>query len=213
MNGTEPHLDDVAALYALGALDERERRDVERHVAECDRCARQLGEAERDVTLVAASQPQYAAPAALQRRVARALQPATVATWPAAVAAALLVGLLPAAYFWQQDRAMHAVMAADSQALSRLATTPHRSATFSPLPGGSTASVMYGRDGSWYVIVVADSAKALSVAWMHDGRRTMLGTAAPHGDVAMLYLPSSHRMDRLALMDGDTVVAEAQLAY
>ena len=131
----------------------------------------------------------------------------------ATLAAAFVVGFFPAAYFWQQGRAMHAAMRADSQALSRLVTTAHRSAAFSSMRNGSTASVMYGRDGSWYVVVVAHPAKALSVAWIHDGHQTLLGTAAPQGDVAMLYLPSSHRMDRLALMDGSTVVAEAQLAY
>jgi hypothetical protein len=29
----------------------------------------------------------------------------------------------------------------------------------------------------------------------------------------MLYLPKSHRMSQLALVEGDRVVAEAQLAY
>jgi hypothetical protein len=29
----------------------------------------------------------------------------------------------------------------------------------------------------------------------------------------MLYLPKSHRMNQLALVDGQEVVAEAQLAY
>jgi hypothetical protein len=130
-----------------------------------------------------------------------------------AVAAALVVGFLPAAYWWQQDRTMRAVMASDSAALSRLANAPHRSAAFTPMPDGSTASVMYGHDGSWYVVVVAHPAKALEVCWMHGGRQIALGTAVPHGDVATLYLPKSHRMDRLALMDGATMVAEAQLAY
>jgi hypothetical protein len=41
----------------------------------------------------------------------------------------------------------------------------------------------------------------------------MLGNAVPNGNVAMLYLPKSHRMDRLALMDGDRVVAEATLSW
>jgi hypothetical protein len=48
---------------------------------------------------------------------------------------------------------------------------------------------------------------------MHDGEQTMLGQAVPHGDVAMLYLPKSHRMDQLALMDGAQVVAQASLRY
>jgi hypothetical protein len=210
---SEPHLGDLAELYALGALDERERRDAERHVYECNECMQRVAEAEGDVALLAASQPQYAVPASLGWRVEDGLRPQGVNPWLAAVAAALVIGLAPAAYFWRQEQTMHVSMAADSQALNRLATTPHRSAAFSPMPEGATANVMYGRDGSWYVVVVAHTSKALAVAWMHGGRQTVLGTAVPHGDVAMLYLPSSHRMDRLALMDGGAVVAEAQLAY
>jgi hypothetical protein len=206
------HLGDVAELYALGALDERERRDAERHASHCVQCMRRLAEAERDVAQMAASQAQYSVPASLSLRVENALRPRALRPW-LAVAAALAIGFVPAAYFWRQDQAMHATMAVDSQALDRLATAPHRSVAFSALPEGGRAHVMYGRDGSWYVVVVAPAPKALTVAWMHDGRHIALGTAVPLGNVAMLYLPSSHRMDRLALMDGATVVAEAQLAY
>jgi hypothetical protein len=213
MNGSERHLDDVAALYALGALDDPQRRDVERHVVGCDRCAARLGEAERDVAQLAEAEIAHPAPSDLASRLASIVQPPIVASWVVAVAAALVIGFLPAAYLWQQDRAMHAVMTSDAQVLSRLATAPHRSAAFSPMPGRSTARVMYGPDGSWYVVVVAHPAKALDVCWMHGGRQVVLGTAVPRGDVATLYLPKSHRMDRLALMDGETVVAEAQLAY
>jgi anti-sigma factor RsiW len=212
MNGFE-HLGELAELYALGALDARERDDVERHLARCAQCVRRLAEAERDVAVLAASQTQYAAPPTLESRLRRAVRPHAFPAWAAAVAAAFVVGFAPATYFWQQNEAMHALMTADSAALSRIATAPHRAVAFSPMPGGSNASVMYGPDGSWYVVVVAHVSKTLTVAWMHDGRQTVLGTAVPHGDLAMLYLPSSHRMDRLALMDGTAVVAEAQLAY
>jgi hypothetical protein len=60
---------------------------------------------------------------------------------------------------------------------------------------------------------VRGASKPLSVAWMHDGQQTMLGSAVPKGNVAMLYLPKSHRMDHLALMDGDRVVGEASLSW
>ena len=66
---------------------------------------------------------------------------------------------------------------------------------------------MYAPDGSWYVVVIRNATKALDVVWMHDGERSMLGRAMPVGDVSTLYLPKSHRMDTLALMDGDRVVA------
>ena len=108
---------------------------------------------------------------------------------------------------------MHESMVAENAAIKQLAAGPFRTAAFAAMSDGSDARVMYSPDGSWYVVLVRGATRALQVAWMHDGERTMLGTAQPHGDVAMLYLPRSHRMDQLALVDGPTVVAEAQLAY
>lgn len=209
------HIEEQAELYAIGALDDSERRAVEAHVAECEACVQRLSIAEDAVAEMEVARAQHRPPAQLQRRV-RAIALRSGPRWPSfvpAVAAALILGLLPSAYFWQQSRAMHAAMLADADAMNRLATAPHRSAAFSEMSDGSAATVMYGPDGSWYVVLVRGASHALSVAWMHDGRRTMLGTAEPHGDVAMLYLPKSHRMDQLALMDGERLVAQAQLAY
>jgi len=209
------HLDEAADLYAIGALDDAERDAVDRHVAGCNACARLLGAAEDRVAVLVASEVQHVPPAQLERR-GNALvrrEPPRWRAFGAAVAAALIVGLLPSAYFWQQNQSMHAAIVAQTEAMNRVALMPHRSDAFSEMSDGSAARVMYAPDGSWYVVMVRGTSKALSVAWMHGGQRTMLGTATLHGQVAMLYLPRSHRMDQLALMDGERVVAEAQLAY
>jgi 3-methyladenine DNA glycosylase Mpg len=108
---------------------------------------------------------------------------------------------------------MQDAMLSQSAAIDRVATAAHRTASFRPASGTLAANVMYASDGSWYVIVVHGAQHALQVAWMHDGAQTMLGDAVPHGRVAMLYLPRSHRMEQLALMDGQRIVAQAQLAY
>jgi anti-sigma factor RsiW len=213
------HIGDDAALYALGILDEVSRRRIDAHVATCDACAAQLGEAEMEIAALAAAEPQYqlpagfAAPAAPQS--ARAKPRARPAWFPSAVAVAavLVFGFAPSLYMWQQNRAMHDSMLAENAAIKQLAVGRFRTASFAAMSDGSDARVMYSPDGSWYVVLVRGATRALQVAWMHDGERTMLGTATPHGDVAMLYLPRSHRMDQLALVDGPTVVAEAQLAY
>lgn len=210
------HLDEETAdLYAIGALDDSERAGVDRHTEECDACARLVGAAEERVATLAQADAQHAPPAQLARRIGSIVRPesSSARTSFLAIAAALVIGLLPSAYFWQQSQAMHAVVLADDDAMNRLASMPHRSAAFSEMGGGSAARVMYAPDGSWYVILVRGATRALSVAWMHDGQKTMLGTTTPRGQVAMLYLPKSHRMDQLALMDGEQVVAEAQLAY
>ena len=213
------HIGDDAALYALGILDEVSRRRIDAHVAACDSCAAEIGNAEAEVATLAAAETQYRPPAAFAAPAAPPIarpKPRARPSWfPMAIAAAavLLFGVSPFMYMWQENRAMRESMVAENAAIKQLAAGPFRTAAFAAMSDGSDARVMYSPDGSWYVVVVRGATRALQVAWMHDGERTMLGTAQPHGDVAMLYLPRSHRMDQLALVDGPTVVAEAQLAY
>ena len=217
------HVEESAALYALGALPDDERAVIDAHLRECSACTKAVAAAEDDVAQIVSMEPQHSVPLALDARIDRLVQPRSLEAmrrsrriaWPyaAMVAAALLVGLLPSAYFWTENRAMHGAMLAQSNAMGRLAAAPHRTAHFRPATASPSAEVMYAPDGSWYVVVVRGASKSLSVAWMHDGVHTMLGSAVPSGNVAMLYLPKSHRMDRLALLDGDRVVAEATLSW
>jgi hypothetical protein len=211
---TYGHVGEFAELYALGALDERERAAVETHLVACEPCTRLVGAAESHVALIASLEPRREAPPALDRRVHSTLYAQRIAwRFPAAVAAALVVGLAPSLYLWGQERAMHRAMFATDSAMARLASAPHRTASFGASAGGPAGQVMYAPDGSWYVVVIRNATKALDVVWMHDGQRSMLGRAMPVGDVSALYLPKSHRMDTLALMDGDRVVAQATLTW
>lgn len=217
------HIDDRAELYALGALDPAENATIETHLRECSSCAQSVGSAERDVALIALRETRRNAPPELAARIERSLDAKRMTplrrpdrhAWPlgAALAAALFVGLLPSAYFWSEYRAVHGAMLAQNAAMARLASATYRTARFRAARGTSPAAVMYAPDGSWYLVVVRNSSRTLSVAWMHDGERTMLGSAVPHGNLATLYLPKSHRMDRLALMDGNRIVAQATLSW
>lgn len=218
MNG---HIGDDAALYALGALDAREQRAVEEHAARCAPCAERLAAVSDDVAAMASLEPQHAAPPALGARIAATLERggATaikrpgITRWSAAFAAAaalIVLAVAPSAYLWQQNRSMHETMLAESAAMARIATSPHRTVAFASI---TNARVMYGPDGSWYCIVVRGIHAPVQVAWKHGGSMTMLGTAVPHGDVAMLYLPKSHRMERLELMEDSNVMGEAQLIF
>jgi anti-sigma factor RsiW len=223
MNGA--HVEELAPLYVLGLLDAREAERLEAHLLDCARCAELVARAEADVAVLAASEPQRDAPPELMLRIERTLRrdddaiaaPAkrrpSVRLLAAAVAAAFVLGIIPAAYFWGANRSLQNTLVADSAAMRRLAEAPHRVATFVSPQGSATAKVMYGNDGSWYVVMVPEATKPMRIAWMHDGRQTVLGDAMPYGRMALLYLPRSHRMDRLALMDGETIVAEAQLSY
>jgi anti-sigma factor RsiW len=202
------HLGELAALYALGILEPSEQRNAEEHLTHCDACRRLLAQAEADVAAMAASQPQFEPPVALRaphtqpRRVPRA------GMWLAA-AAAVAIAVLPSGYLLVQNLAMRQTEVADAQAMARLTTGPHRTATFA----GTDAQVMYAPDGSWYCIVIRGATAPLHVMWPHDGTQTMLGTAMPHGDIALLYLPKSHRMNQLSLMKDGQVVGQAQLVF
>lgn len=218
----DEHVGELAELYALGALDEGERAAVDRHLIRCSVCAQSVAAAERDVALIASLETQYSAPVELQARIehivrarSSAIAPLSQRAWafPAAIAAALVVGLLPSIYLGMENRAMHGEMLAQNAAMERVVAMPHRTVAFTPMPGGPAARVTYAPDGSWYIVMVSSVSKPLAVVWMHDGERSMLGHASPRGNVAMLYLPKSHRMDKLALMDGDRVVAEAALSW
>jgi hypothetical protein len=202
------HIGDNAALYALGLLGERDGAEVVAHAATCDPCARLLAQAEDDVAAMAAAEPQYEVPAGFAPRPVAA--PIARRSWYApalAFAAALLLAILPTSYLITQNRAMHASMVY-ADAVERMMSSPHRTVAFK----GSNAMVMYGTNGSWYCIF-AKGAQNLHVAWIHDGQTTMLGTMVPHGDVALLYLPKSHRMDQLAIMSDGEMVAQANLVF
>lgn len=208
------HLGEMAALYALGALDERERRAVEDHLDICDACRRLLAQAEADVTTVELARAQFEPPATLAARISHTIAPPSAPRagrgWTAAIAAAVVLTLLPAGYLLRENTTMHADMATDAQALARVAASPHRVARFS---GGMDANVMYGSDGSWYCVVIRGARAGMDVVWPHDGEQTMLGRAMPHGDVALLYLPKSHRMDRLTILEDGRIVGQAQLVF
>jgi hypothetical protein len=208
------HLGENSALYALGLLDEPERIDLERHLEGCDACRRLVAQCESDVTEIAAAQPRLQAPPQLLKRLG------TIAGGPPprrlrapsylAVAAAFVIALLPSAYFFQENLRMHDAMGMDSEVMSRL-SSPHRTVAF--LGRGPEAQVMYGPDGSWYVVVVKHALGPVRVMWAHDGVETDLGQAVPRGDVAVLFLPRSRPMHQLALASGGQVVSQAQLVF
>ena len=207
---TTSHIGDDAALYALGLLDDNERAAIDAHAATCAACAQLLAQACDDVThmVEATSLPPANATRTTARRPAR-WQYAMSGAWLPAIAAAILIFLLPSAYLLRENIAMHDTMVAESQAMERMASSPYRAVAFN----GMDAKVMYGTDGSWYCVVVHGAKAPVDVAWMHDGTKTMLGTAVPHGEVAVLYLPKSHRMDQLALVTGDRMMGQAQLIF
>ena len=212
------HLDaDDAALYALGTMDDVSRRYADRHVPACPTCSRLVGEAEGDVAVLAAAEPAYQLPPDLVR-FPRAQPPARI---PGIGGLGLRGRRLPGRhassrrYPWEQNRQMQAADHRDAQMVARLGDpASFRTAEFRGLAGGANARVMYAADGSWYLVLVRG---ASPTQCRSPGCTERTGPCSERpmaeGEIAMLYLPKSHRMDQLALMDSGQVVAEAQLAY
>jgi len=216
------HIDELAELYAVGSLDEFESARVDRHVAQCVPCATRLHEAQTTVAALAQAQavPAHEPPAALRARLDRSLNAASrrgILTWhpfAAAVAAAIILALIPTFVAVDRNSALLA-MRQDERALARLASagTQIDHAQFMSGARPMNAKVLYGPHGDWYYVVVMHPHPGMQVAYVHGGRMEMLGTVAMHGESGTLYLPVNHKMDELALVEGNAVVADAHLVY
>ncbi len=208
MNQTRTtHLDEAAELYALGALQDAERAAADAHLAECDMCARRVGEAEATVAALDATEMQV--PSRLDRRMRASLRtPASVRFFYPLVAAALILGLLPSAAFWQRDRDLRAADAARGPALAALVNSHFLHAQFVKLaPDAPSAKVIFARSGAWFYVIALTN-RTLSVA--ADGRR--LGELTGSGGERTLFVAHPPKTQPLFLVDGSRTVARAAVA-
>lgn len=216
------HVEESAELYALGALDDYEIARVHHHMRTCASCAARVAEAEEAVASMAQAQtlPHAAAPASLDERLHRSLEaraPRTAARygWIGAIAAAIVLGFVPA-WFAARLTVAPPMQTQDQLALAHIAAagTGVDHAQFMAAPQTPMdAKVLYGPHGDWYYVVVMHPHAGMHVAYVHGGRMEMLGSIAMHGESGSLYLPVNHKMDELALLEGDRVVASAHLVY
>jgi anti-sigma-K factor RskA len=214
------HIEELAELYAIGSLDRQEREQVERHVAGCARCASRLDEAERAVAEMAAGQPQYEPPSALRERLRASVAPPRARAaqhWGLvglAFAAALAIAFIPTWLAVDRTRVVSQAMRQDERALAQLAKAQaFNRADFMARNKPMDAKVLYGTKGDWYYVIVMHPRPGMQVAYVHGGRMEMLGTVAMHGESGTLYLPVNHKMDELALLEDNKVVADAHLVY
>ncbi len=212
------HVDDLAELYALGSLEDLDRARVERHTSSCAACAERVSEAEESVTRIAELQTMHEAPPGLRTRLHSSLalahlRHAWVRSIPAAIAAALVLALIPTWVAVDRTRTV-AAMHQDEQALAKIASAPFARAQFmSPRNAPMDAKVLYGMHGDWYYVVVMHPKPGMQVAYVHEGKMEMLGTVATHGASGTLYLPVNHKMEELALVSDGAVIGDAHLAY
>lgn len=212
------HVGELAELYAIGSLDDSDRARVERHASSCAICAGRVADAEESVTRLAELQTMHEPPARLRTRLHSSLaaahkRHAWARTVPAAIAAALVLALIPTWVAVDRTRTV-AVMRQDEAALAKIAAAPFAHAQFmSPHNRPMDAKVLYGMHGDWYYVVVMHPKPGMQVAYVHEGKMEMLGTVAMHGVSGTLYLPVNHKMEELALVSNGAVVGDAHLAY
>ncbi len=131
-----------------------------------------------------------------------------------AFAAALAIAFIPTWVAVDRTRVVSQAMRQDERALARIASVPEfNRAAFMANNKAMDAKVLYGTRGDWYYVVVMHPKPGMQVAYVHDGHMEMLGTVAMHGESGTLYLPVNHKMDELALLEENTVVARAHLVY
>ena len=161
------HVAELAELYALGTLDEKQRRQVDAHVQSCAPCAQRVGEAEAVVAeLVAAQQPC----ARLDRRVRGSLRSRTpLGRLAPLLAAAFVLGLLPTLWF-ARNAATQADFGADrAQTIVALLHSHFVHTEFHPLaPDAPRAKVIYTRTASW-CFVIAQTDRAYHLVGERDG--------------------------------------------
>jgi hypothetical protein len=122
--------------------------------------------------------------------------------------------LLPMGYVLHENGAMHDAMSANAAVMARLASADTSRSAFAPMHGAPvSARVYYSGKGDWYCVMVAHPQHPMQVAYVRDdGSMEMIGNVTM-GPTGMAVMPINHKMRKLALLDGTTVVAEAELSF
>lgn len=207
MNDTRnAHLEEEAELYALGALPHAERTAAEAHIAQCEPCARRVGDAEEALASLVRPQPPSSQ---LDRRVHAifARRGSGVRFYPL-VAAILLVALLPGAFFWQRNRDLHASDALNRQAVAAMVGSHFLHAQFVKVAADAPpAKAIFARNGAWiYVIAVTDRDLTLGAGGL------VLGRLSGTGSERAIFVEHPPASKSLVLSDGSRVLARAAVA-
>jgi len=183
MNNVTSHIDDDADLYALGALDADERATVDRHLATCSACRARVGEAEATVHALALEYHEIVPPVALDRRISQRFERRAPAYWWTAVAAALLIGLLPSVPLVLEHTAQqHANTQRDAAAIALLNSHfAHAQFVAIGASGLPSSKVIFARNRDWMYVMVSGSHAYDVEGVLQNGSAVPLGVTVPTG--------------------------------
>jgi hypothetical protein len=194
------HIGDTAELYAIGALSEEERVDVDAHVAQCNECLRRVGEAEETVLAL----ERVNMPAGSSLRPGNVLpftqRRGSSSWWVAGVAAAAAFVL----GFALPHRPPQTEIATLAMLHSHFAHAQFVGT------GAPTAKVLYARDRSWYYVIVSGSHN-YDVYGIRDGQSINIGTTQPKRDTSDLFVKPLSRFDKIELRSAGRVVETAAI--
>ena len=178
---------DLAAAYAVDALEPEEQRAYESHLARCPRCQEEVAGFSKAVSALAFAAPPAEPPPALRGRILAAagadqsnvvqLRPrwAVPALAAAAVAACTAIGL----GVWAQN--LHSRLGSATSALQSL-----------PLSGAATGAVVLGRGGEADLVISglprAPSGKTYEVWVIHGAVAQPAGLFVPKTATAVVRL-------------------------
>lgn len=192
MNDHQQHVDDDAALYALGMLEDADRARIDAHVRRCAACAARLGEAEAGVAALAEAEAASGARRAAPR----------FAAWGALAAAFVLA--VTSAVLGAQNAALRADVASDGAVLGTLVRSHFLHAQFvAPSGAPIAAKVIYERGGAWYEILALGAGPGWQVTAIgRDG--APLAVRAPfaaRGETAVAFVRDAGPLRELRLSD------------
>jgi len=214
MKNSTYHAGEMAELYALGSLSAEETEQLQRHVVQCAECRKRVSDAEQAVTaMIEADEVPGEAPAVLHRLFAQPLRPRRAfvpAAW-GALAAALVLWIVPASWFYSQSARESASVARQDVAMHALVHSHFLHVQLSALaPGAPSAKAIYARTGAWVYVLVDAPSQGLSIGTMQQSRLRVLGQPSTlRGSSAFYYDGPS--IDNVVLLKDGKVLERAKM--
>lgn len=203
------HIEELAELYALGALDADEYDLVQAHIRTCPDCALRVQAAEDAVTALAQTLPPKSPSRALDLRFEPPSRPGIRFTsFTSGLAAGIVLALLVwlPGYFAAQNRA-HAT----DVALSALVQSHFGHVPFVKVqPDAPAAKLIYGRKREWLYVVVHGDA-ALHVGLKHGASTTDVGPLVPSGENEARFMTAPSDFDAVVLLRNGVIAEMAAL--
>jgi hypothetical protein len=202
----EPHVGELAELYALGALDERERAAVETHVADCPVCLRRVGQAEETLLVLEAGARPRTPPRLRELRLtASESRIPMLLRLGAALAAGIVLGILTMLPAYRRAQSTQ-------PALVAMVQSHFSHAQFAPVGARQAppAKAIYARDRSWLFIVAQGNA-SYGVYAVGPSSVRELGQLHPSGTTSTLFVNERVPEGSIELRAGNDVVERAAL--